>query len=172
MFNIKRMISLGLMLLMLSTMLVFTTGVASAHTTSTAVAAASCYDTGCDGQNPISKGCVNDAQNIYIAPTSDLGGGLRATLYLRYSQTCRAAWAQIWFSPSMPSGQYGDAGIERNGDGKYYECNASGGNGWVAPGQTSCYSPMVGDAYPKTAFALGFHWTNGTWHEVVTTASY
>jgi hypothetical protein len=172
MFRIKHMISLGLLLLMLSTMLVFTTGVASAHTTSPSRAAGVCYDTSCDGQNPISMGCTTDARNIYVATTSDLGGGVRATLYLRYSNQCGAAWAQVWFS-SMPSGHYGNAWIVQNQGNRRYNCASAGGNGEVLPGQTSCYSAMVGDAQStEHAWAAAQYWTNGAWKQVATTATW
>jgi hypothetical protein len=172
MFSIKHMMSLGLMLLMLSTMVVFTTGVASAHTTSPTLAAVSCLDTSCDGKSPISTSCAGDGQDMHVVTSSDLGGGLRADVTLRYSATCGAAWAKVTFKAPMPSGHYGDAGI-KSSRGMYYDCSSAGGNGWVSPGQTSCYTPMVGDYHSsESAYAAGFYSTNGIWKQVATTASY
>jgi hypothetical protein len=169
---IKRMMPLGLMFLMLSTIVVFTTGVASAHTASPSLATASCYNTGCDGKNPVSSGCDNDAQTKYTATSADLGGGLRATISLRYSATCLAAWAKVVFNKSMPSGHYGDAIVARNSDNRQQDCIEAGGNGKVWPGQTSCYSGMVGDGFSLTSYAAGFYWSPSAWKQVATTASY
>lgn len=172
MFRMKHMMLLGLLLLMLSTMVVFTTGVASAQTTSPARAAVSCYNTSCDGHDPVSSGCDSDAQTKYTATSNDLGGGLRATISLRYSVACLAAWGKVTFNQSMPSGHYGDAYIARNSDNKQYDCIMAGGNGKVWPGQTSCYSGMVGDGFSLTAYAAGFYWSPYAWKQVATTASY
>lgn len=174
MFNIKRMMSLGLMLLMLSTMVVFTTGVASARATSPSLVAVSCYNTSCDGQNPVSTGCDSDAVTKYTATSGDLGGGLRATVYLRYSVACLAAWAKVVFNQPMPSGHYGNAVVARNSPySRQQDCIEAGGNGKVWPGQTSCYSGMVGDGYQLTSFAAAFYWSSSTsWKQVATTYSY
>lgn len=171
----KHMISLGLILLMLSTMLVFTTKVASAQTASPTIAAASCYDTGCDGKSPVSTGCENDAitEYTYANPYNYIGGGLIATVYLRFSRACQATWAKVVFNQALASGHYGDATITRDDSTrKRYHCDDTGGNGWVLPGQTSCYTPMLGDAYPKRSWASSWYWTNSTWNEVGSTASY
>lgn len=172
-FNVKRLILLGLMALVLSTSLVLTTGVASAHTTSPKLATASCYNTGCDGQSPLRTGCVNDARDIYSATSGDLGGGLRETVILRFSSTCAAAWAKVSFNQSLPSGSYGNAIITRNTDKRQYDCTT--GDDIVYPGQTSCFSGMVGDYGSITSWAAGMYRTNSpntAWHQVAGTSSY
>ncbi|WP_201380648.1 DUF2690 domain-containing protein [Ktedonobacter sp. SOSP1-52] len=172
MLTLKRFMLLGLMLAMLSTLFVFTTkaGVASAHTTTTAHAAASCYNTSCDGKSPLS-GCDIDAVTKHTATSGDLGGGLKATVSLRYSVACGSAWAQVVFNKPLTSPHGGNATIKRNNDGKSYSCASANGNGLVAVTQTSCFSAMVGDAYSNTAFASAQYYT-GSFHTVATTASY
>lgn len=170
-FNVKRLMSLTLMLLMLSSMLVLTTGVASAKSTTRTLAAASCHDTKCDGQSPLSTGCVNDARDIYSATSGDLGGGLYETVILRFSSTCVAAWAKVSFNKSLPSGVYGNAIITRNTDNAQVDCTY--GDGIVDPGQTSCFSGMLGDYGSTTSWAAGMtHNSNTAWHQVANTASY
>jgi uncharacterized protein DUF2690 len=56
-----------------------------------ATAAASCYASSCSGKNPDSTGCSSDARTIYRAPTSPIA---YPHVELRYSPTCRAAWAR------------------------------------------------------------------------------
>ncbi|MFH9983368.1 DUF2690 domain-containing protein [Streptomyces sp. NPDC017179] len=55
-----------------------------------AAPAASCYASSCHHKNPTSTGCANDAYTAKSARASD--GTL---VELRYSPTCRAAWARI-----------------------------------------------------------------------------
>ena len=172
MFSIKRLMSLGLMLLMFSTMFVFTTGVASARTASPALAAASCYNTSCDGKSPISTSCDSTAVTEWTATSADLGGGLKATAYLRFSTACQAAWAKVVFNKPIPSGSYGNATITRS-DGKSISCISNGGNGDVMATQTSCYSAMVGDAGGYYARAKAqYDYGGDSFITVATTASY
>lgn len=171
--SIKHLMSLTFMLLMLISMLVFTTGVASAQTTTRTLAAASCYNTSCDGQSPLGTSCVNDARDIYSATSGDLGGGLYETVILRFSSTCAAAWAKVSFNKSLPSGSYGNAIVTRNTDNAQADCTY--GDGIVYPGQTSCFSGMVGDYGSITSWAAGMYRTNNpntAWHQVAGTASY
>lgn len=137
-----------------------------------ALAAVSCSNTGCDGHDPVSSGCDSDAQTKYTATSNDLGGELRATVYLRYSVACLAAWAKVVFNQPMPSGHYGDAVVARNSDNRQQDCIEAGGNGKVWPGQTSCYSGMVGGGYSLTAYAAGLYWSPYAWKQVATTYSY
>ncbi|GHO78809.1 hypothetical protein KSD_65800 [Ktedonobacter sp. SOSP1-85] len=81
-------------------------------------------------------------------------GGVGATIYFRFSVTCHAAWAKIVFDKALPSGKYGNAKIVRINDGKAFTCD-TGGNKYVAPGQTSCYTGMVQDNASETASAYG-----------------
>lgn len=132
MFNIKQMMSLGLMLLMLSTMLVFTTGVASARTT---LATASCTYSSCDYKSPVSTGCQNTAiVEHYESGTIDNGIGI--TIQLQFSTACHAAWGRVVFSRTLPSGYYGYAVLDYTDFSAETTCNDSGGDGDVLPGQS------------------------------------
>ncbi|MEU6424621.1 DUF2690 domain-containing protein [Microbispora sp. NPDC046973] len=69
-------------------------------------ALASCYNTGCNGRDPIAEGCA-DAVTTYALSTS-LG-----RLERRYSSTCNASWARItgasvgtWFYVQTCYGPY------------------------------------------------------------------
>lgn len=55
--------------------------------------AASCYASSCTGKHPISTGCSADA----ITAKQNSGAGM--TVQLRYSRTCRAAWARVFGDP-------------------------------------------------------------------------
>jgi hypothetical protein len=170
-FKVKRLMVLGLLALVLGTSLALSTGVASAHPTAPKLAAASCYNTSCDGQSPLRTGCVNDARDIYSATSGDLGGGLYETVILRFSSTCAAAWAKVSFNKSLPSGSYGNAIITRNTDNAQVDCTY--GDDIVYPGQTSCFSGMVGDYGSITSWAAGMYRTGKTaWHQVAGTSSY
>ena len=176
-FNVKRLILLGLMALVLSTSLVLSTGVVSAQTTSltraTTHATASCYNTGCDGKDPIAMRCDSNVITPHAATSSDLGGGLLETVALRYSSACGAAWADVYFNEPLPyTWAYGNAIITRNNDGRQFDC-AHGGNGIVLPSQTSCYSGMVGDAGALNSWAAAMYRTDSTsWQQKAGTASF
>ena len=151
--NVRRILFLGLMMVMLSVAMFVFPGTASAHATSVShatkasVATASCTSGTCDGQSPVSTGCENDSVIEREDTSKDLGGGLTATLHLDFSPTCNAAWAKVVFNMALLDGTKGDAAIIRkdnNGNTRYYDCNSSGGNGRVEPGQTFCFTPMFG----------------------------
>lgn len=74
--------------------------------------------------------------------------------YFRFSVTCHATWAKVVFDKALPSGKYGNAKIVRINDGKAFTCD-TGGDKYVAPGQTSCYTGMVQDNGSETASAYG-----------------
>ncbi|GHO49456.1 protein kinase domain-containing protein [Ktedonospora formicarum] len=110
-----------------------------------------------DGKNPTTyvvsgKTCEQSLSNSHSKHVTISGVG--ATIYFRFSVTCHAAWAKIVFDKAMPSGKYGNAKIVRINDGKAYTCD-TGGNKYVAPGQTSCYTGMVQDNASQTASAYG-----------------
>jgi hypothetical protein len=135
-------------------------GVATAAPSNTAspsvVAASTCYASSCEGKDPAVY-CQGDAQTL----ESVLLG--QALLELRYSRTCRAAWARISNAPyiefeSVP----GWARVHRNSDGKEYGCT-------VQPGATKCYTAMVNDAN-VTSYAYG-EWDSGTYFYSGRTAS-
>lgn len=168
----KHLMLLGLMAMMLCTSLVLTAGIASAKTTTSALASGKLFCGGsCDGKNPVYEDCYADAQSYYtntawaVLPTNYLPG-IEETITIRYSYSCRAAWATVKFSRPLPSGWHGNAIITRTSDNRQFDC-AHGGNDIVYPGQTSCYSGMVDDGSYTTAWAAGMSDAGNGWWEVV-----
>ena len=164
-FNVKLLMSLGLMLLLLSTMQVFTTGVASAHTTSPTRAAAQPFCGGsCDGKNPHSQGCDASAVDEYPTHVTDQLLGISAYIDIRYSTVCHAAWALISFDQTLPDYYHGNAIITRTTDNRQFDCTS--GNAIVYPGQRSCYSGMVDDGAGTSAWAAAMDNAYGSsWSE-------
>jgi len=87
---------------------------------SPASAATSCYGPTCNGLNPANTVCANDARTIYTTETQ---------VELRYSPSCRAAWARrigginggtdtIWVVNE--SGNTYAVDIPSNASGSYY----------------------------------------------------
>jgi uncharacterized protein DUF2690 len=105
-----------------------------------------CSGSGCDGQDP-SVYCHHDATT---ADSTHLGPAL---LELRYSPSCRAAWARISDAPWVDNDTFPSfALVHRDSDGREYRCE-------VPKGQTSCYTAMVNDAN-VTSYAYG-EWDGG-----------
>lgn len=185
MLNGRRCVSLGLaaLLLLLSCGAFFiSTSVASAHPAHAAhaagaavnrIASVSCYNTSCDGKSPVSTGCSSGAVTLSTSTSGDLGGGLKVTINLRYSGACGAAWGQEVFNKAVPSNVRGYAELYRLSNGSDVTCKSSGGNGEVLPGQTSCYTPMLGDAGSTTSEAFGWvSYDSGySWNAPVHTAA-
>ena len=186
MLNVRRFVSLGIaaLMLLLSCGAFFTsTGVASAHAgVSNRMASVSCSNYYCDGMDPISTGCSNDA----ITPPNEssgpyyLGGNLTVTISLRFSAACGAAWALEVFNQPVPSNVRGDGRLWRKDTNSLYNgdsvsCESPGGNGEILPGQTACYSAMLGDNNNSTSCnARGYVSTNSgsSWTLPVQTAYY
>jgi hypothetical protein len=94
---------------------------------------------GYDGQWPDISGCDSSAITAEQA-TIYQGNATIGYIQLRYSTTCRTAWARIISYYNNGVGE--KAGIERNSDGKFYNCytaTAYSGGGY------SCYTQMVYD---------------------------
>jgi hypothetical protein len=129
----------------------------TAHEFQLARAAAPCSGSACDGKDPEIY-CGGDART---ARQVQLGGAL---LELRYSPSCRAAWARI-SSASWTGGSKARplARVVRNSDGRTYTC-------FVPSGGTSCYTMMVNDAN-VTSYATGL-WDDGTTVYADRTGSY
>lgn len=165
-FSIKCVMSLGLMLLLLCTMQVFTTGVASAHTASPTLAAAQSPCGGsCDGKNPHSQGCDASAISKYQTHVTDSLDDIGASIVIRYSTACKAAWALISFDRTLPDYYYGNAIITRTTDNRQFDCTS--GNDIVYPGQRSCYSGMVDDGPGISAWAAAMdNYNGGPWSEL------
>ncbi|RPE38930.1 uncharacterized protein DUF2690 [Streptomyces sp. Ag109_O5-1] len=60
-----------------------------------AQAAQSCYGSTCNHLNPYKTTCTGDAIHPYSAPDSN-----GSVVYLYYSPSCRATWAETWNAPS------------------------------------------------------------------------
>ncbi|MEU1181160.1 DUF2690 domain-containing protein [Streptomyces sp. NPDC005820] len=131
-----------------SVLLVAATGVALAPPAG-AAADASCYGSSCEGKDPATY-CADDA----ITPS---GGAVwlgTAYLELRYSPSCRAAWARIsraGYNTLDQSTPY--AIVHRTSDGREYKCT-------VATSGTGCYTKMVNDI-DVTSYAKGM-WDSGS----------
>ncbi|MDM5338525.1 DUF2690 domain-containing protein [Fictibacillus enclensis] len=108
-----------------------------------------------DGKAPSYNNCDDSAvTKKKLKITND--DGSYANLELRFSTTCKTAWAKITLSRPAKSDGEATALVVRSTDNKQYGCHNSGGNGEVNKGQTSCYTPMVYDLDPRKAKAVGF----------------
>lgn len=99
-----------------------------------------------DGQDPISSGCANSAitarsNAIYV------GGTQVGTIELRYSTSCRTAWARV-----RSTGPYGTATVTRTSNWDWYRCDSLSWN--ASMGQYTCYTQMLNDAGVES-FARG-----------------
>ncbi|MFJ9738341.1 DUF2690 domain-containing protein [Streptomyces sp. NPDC101166] len=108
---------------------------------------ASCYGSSCEGKDPDTY-CSDDAKS----PVAGVWLG-QAFVELRYSPSCRAAWARISRASYDTRDQFTPyATVRRNSDGREYSCS-------VPVGGTSCYTRMVNDVN-VTSFAKGM-WDSG-----------
>jgi hypothetical protein len=108
--------------------------------------AAGCYASSCEGKDPAVY-CQSDARTVQ---SLRLG---QALLELRYSGSCRAAWARISNAGYDHHDQFTPwATVHRNSDGREYTCS-------VPRGGSSCYTRMVNDA-GVTSYAKGM-WDSG-----------
>ena len=106
-------------------------------------------DSNITGFFPSAEGCDQDAttkKSIYL---KDKWGSNVAFLELRYSVKCHAAWARITnYYNYVPYVQHSaTAWVVRDTDGKTYECSPPAGT------FKSCYTKMVFDLDPRTAYA-------------------
>lgn len=113
-------------------------------------------DTIGNGSDPIQTGCANDAKTVR---SDDYGYG-DAKLELRYSPSCRTAWARITLLSSDATKGY--ARITRDQDGVNYSCD-------IPPGKRSCYTLQVYDG-GFTAHASGWYYMSefDSWYELIT----
>ncbi|MEU4119537.1 DUF2690 domain-containing protein [Kitasatospora sp. NPDC028055] len=116
--------------------------------TGTASAATSCYARSCTGLDPATTICQNDARTVaYTAPNGDAE--------LRYSPTCRAAWARA------TGGDYGGIQITirvENNQGASYSA-VYNGNGTI-------YTRMVDDKdiQSRAYFQYNNSWGYSEWY--------
>jgi len=115
---------------------------------------------GYDGQSP-SGACATSARTVERADIAGLGH-----VELRYSTTCRTAWARVVSTRAYRDGDAVRPGatVRRTRDGRSYSCAFS------TAGQTSCFTPMVDDA-GTTSTAKGTL-ADGSVARSATTAAY
>ncbi|WP_379354015.1 MULTISPECIES: DUF2690 domain-containing protein [unclassified Paenibacillus] len=122
-----------------------------------------------DGASPITSGCSADA---VVKASKRLSNG-KGTVELRYSPSCKTAWARITMDSAATYNWAANAVIQREHDSKTYACQDPGGNGVVNSGQRSCYTPMVYDGPGYRAVASGGHFnSSGAFIGTATTAYY
>lgn len=101
-----------------------------------------------DGQDPNSSGCAKDARTVRSHAIYPNDNGDKVLLELRYSPSCRTAWARIALIPDPAIHEILRASVVRNSDGKRYSCQVDPFRG------NSCYTKMVNDA-GVTSYAYG-----------------
>jgi hypothetical protein len=173
MFKLKKVVAFGFMALLLGmAMAIFpTNGVATAHAATASVAAASCTYNGCDHKSPVSTSC-QDTAVIERSDSGTIDDGIGVTIQLQFSTACHAAWAREVFSRTLPSGYDGYAELYRITDGADVECSSSGGDGNVLPGQSICYTPMLGDGPSQSTAAFGWYCDGNGCNAPVDTSSF
>lgn len=105
-----------------------------------------------DGKSPYYNSCANSAVTKDKKRIDSV-----SYVELKFSTTCKTAWAKVTITKPAVYNHEADARIIRKTDGKAYTCDSSGGNGVVNKGQTSCYTPMVYDLDSRKAQAQGIH---------------
>lgn len=116
-----------------------------------------------DGTDPIATGCANSAITARSAYASS-GGVNRLFVELRYSRTCKTAWARVT-TMNMPncasSGTYcATVHVSRHSDGREESCRVpTGGHG--------CYTPQVNDN-GVTSYAYGSVYYGSLWLSAIT----
>jgi hypothetical protein len=118
-----------------------------------AEAANSCYETGCNGIPAAGTTCANDAEvveQVYIPG----GGGEIGYIQLKYSPSCRAAWARV-----ITNLDYGSSASVSNTNGNYADCGGAEG----APG-TGCNTAMINDGGTES-LAIGVAYENSSLSE-------
>ncbi len=75
-------------------------------------------------------------------------------------QLCRSGsyyWAYMVMYSPLRSGYWGNALLFRSPDGAKWSCNSSGGNLYVEPGQTMCWTPRIySSSTSQTFLAQGY----------------
>lgn len=111
-----------------------------------------------DGQDPIATGCASSAITAESTPIYRGDGAQVGTIQLRYSTSCKTAWARI-LSPAYSTGV---AYIYRNTGGAE-GCPSSGNTlTWSSTlGAYTCYTRMLNDAGSITSYGWGV--VDGWW---------
>ncbi|MGS2587524.1 DUF2690 domain-containing protein [Streptomyces hebeiensis] len=107
-----------------------------------------------DGTDPSATGCSSSGRTVASAALTNRPGNSLGTIELRFSSSCKTAWARItlrlqqWDCGSAAGLACSKAWVVRNNDGRTYSCT-------VYTGQTQCYTPQVYDYDPNTSYARG-----------------
>ncbi|WP_051272111.1 DUF2690 domain-containing protein [Shimazuella kribbensis] len=107
-----------------------------------------------DGKSPTGTNCDDTGYTPTGKSKSFSHFGISGTVHLKFSSKCKTAWVYVVLNSKLPSGYRVQGSVIRNNDGKEFICSDSGGNGAIQPTEQSCYSPMVYDYNPNTAYAL------------------
>ncbi|PJN89345.1 YjfA family protein [Bacillus sp. mrc49] len=107
-----------------------------------------------DGKSPYYNDCADSAVTKKSVKIN--ANGATADLELKFSNTCKTAWAKITLSRPAKADGEATALVVRSTDNKQYSCASPGGNGEINKGQTTCYTPMVYDLDPRKAKAVGY----------------
>ncbi|AOL27934.1 MULTISPECIES: YjfA family protein [Bacillus] len=108
-----------------------------------------------DGKSPYYNDCASTGSTKKSSNLVNASNQVIGVVELKFSSTCKTAWAKITMNNTLTSGFEANAEITRNTDGKRYNCDSAGGNGKAVAGQKSCYTPMVYDLDPRTSYAFG-----------------
>ncbi|CAM3868991.1 YjfA family protein [Mesobacillus zeae] len=108
-----------------------------------------------DGKSPYYNDCASSATTKATSYLINEKNEKIGVVELKFSSTCKTAWAKITMNNNVPSGFEANAEVTRNTDKKRFSCDSAGGNGKVVAGQKSCYTPMVYDLDPRTSYAFG-----------------
>jgi hypothetical protein len=120
----------------------------AAATAPTASAAVTCSGEGCSGTSPETTGCANDGETIFSTNLTTSSGQVVGLIQLRYSATCRTAWARIYDFDTTS----GWAKVIRAPQGPNLKCNETYN---AALDEYTCYTDQWNDANPDEAFAEG-----------------
>jgi Protein of unknown function (DUF2690) len=127
----------------------------------------SCFQYGCDFQDPAATGCDADAETLQDAPIIAVEGGQDVTLgsvELRWSPTCQTNWARVTSTSGASSTNHVlQVAIQRQSDGTFEELDTEGsyvegyprggggGNGPAYHGVASLYTDMLYSPGPARA---------------------
>lgn len=119
-----------------------------------------------DGTDPIATGCANSAITARSA-YGDIPGRRILFVELRYSRTCKTAWARMT-TMNMPNCQLGvdfcgHVNVVRTSDGLSFRCDLQNGT-------HGCYTRQVNDN-GVTSYATGVAHMGG-WSTSATTGAY
>jgi hypothetical protein len=118
-----------------------------------ATASVTCSGTGCDGKSPETTGCATGAGSYETAALSGTdpttGIPISGLIELRYSPTCRTAWARIQVYDTYPTSTEAQIFRSSGGSESCYILSYSS-----SLGSYTCYTAMLYDG-GVTSYAIG-----------------